>query len=280
MKHNNSFKASFKIAATVIALSISTWASADQLSDIKSRGEMVCGVLGTDEPFSFIGDPANRQVVGYDVDLCKAVADSLGVKLELKQLSVAARIPELQQGRVDILAATLTHTKEREEQIDFSTATFVTGAKVMVKTSSGIDAISQLADKRVLTIKGTTMEQNIRTAVPSAKVISFDTGPQALLALKQGKGVGFATDEATLVKHYAELGDDSGNYTILTQNLSTENLALGIRKNEPAFKAQVDKVLLDMETSGDAEKLFMKWFGPATKMKYASRAFKFEQSTN
>ncbi|MCY1188668.1 hypothetical protein D9M73_298030 [compost metagenome] len=82
------------------------------------------------------------------------------------------------------------------------------------------------------------------------------------------------------MKHYAELGDDSGNYTILTQNLSTENLALGIRKNEPAFKAQVDKVLLDMETSGDAEKLFMKWFGPATKMKYASRSFKFEQSTN
>lgn len=280
MKHSNALRATWKITLAVVTLSVATWVSADQLNEIKTRGELTCGVLGTDEPFSYIGDPSSRQIVGYDVDLCKAVADSLGVKLTLKQLAVAARIPELQQGRVDILAATLTRTKEREEQIDFSASTFVTGAKVMVKTSSGIDDLSQLADKRVLTVKGTTMEQNIRSTLPTAKVISFDTGPQALLALKQGKGVGFATDEATLVKHFAELGDDAKNYKIIAQNLSTENLALGIRKNEPAFKAQVDKVLLGLESSGDAQKIFMKWFGPETKMKYATRSFKFEQSAN
>jgi len=280
MKHSNALRATWKITLAVVTLSVATWVSADQLSEIETRGELTCGVLGTDEPFSYIGDPSSRQIVGYDVDLCKAVADSLGVKLTLKQLAVAARIPELQQGRVDILAATLTRTKEREDQIDFSASTFVTGAKVMVKTSSGIDELSQLADKRVLTVKGTTMEQNIRSTLPTAKVISFDTGPQALLALKQGKGVGFATDEATLVKHFAELGDDAKNYKIIAQNLSTENLALGIRKNEPAFKAQVDKVLLGLESSGDAQKIFMKWFGPETKMKYATRSFKFEQSAN
>ena len=77
---------------------------ADQVADIKAKGELVCGVLGTDDPFSFV-DPKSREIVGYDVDLCNAVAKKLGVKTSLKQLAVAARVPELQQGRVDILAA-------------------------------------------------------------------------------------------------------------------------------------------------------------------------------
>src|SRR5690606_25966385 len=87
-------------------LGMATVAHADALSDIKSRGTLVCGTLGTSEPFSF-QDPKTRQVVGYEVDLCKEIADDLGVKLEIKMISVAARIPELVAGLVDVVAAKL-----------------------------------------------------------------------------------------------------------------------------------------------------------------------------
>ena len=130
-------------AATLVA----TTAHADQLADIKKKGELVCGVLGTDEPFSFLKDPMSREIVGYDVDMCDAVAKSIGVKPVLKQLAVAARLPELQQGRVDLLAASLTHNKEREAQIDFSVSTFITGQKAMVKKDSGITSLAQLDGK-------------------------------------------------------------------------------------------------------------------------------------
>src|SRR5579864_2865132 len=123
---------------------------ADQLSDIKHKGELVCGVLGTDEPFSYMKDPMSREIVGYDVDMCNAVAKSMGVKPVLKQLAVAARIPELQQGRVDLLAASLTHNKERESQIDFSVSTFVTGQKAMVRKDSGVTSLAQLDGKKIL----------------------------------------------------------------------------------------------------------------------------------
>jgi polar amino acid transport system substrate-binding protein len=110
-----------KVLAAVLALVVFVGgtAHADQLADIKKKGELVVGVLGTDEPNSFI-DPKTREIVGYDVDLAKAIAGKLGVKLTLKQLAVAARVPELEQGRVDLLAASLTHNKEREAKIDFS----------------------------------------------------------------------------------------------------------------------------------------------------------------
>jgi polar amino acid transport system substrate-binding protein len=276
MQTNRVLKHHWKTAVLALALATSVSAWADQLSDIKAKGELVCGVLGTDEPFSFMMDPATRQIVGYDVDMCNAIAASIGVKPVLKQLAVSARIPELQQGRVDLLAASVTHNKEREALINFSLSTFITGQKVMVKADSGISQLDQLAGKKVLTIKGSTMEQSVRLAIPTAQIVSFDSNPQALLALQQGKGLAYANDETSLAGNFAKLGDAAKDYQLLAQPLSTEHIALGLRKGEPAFQEQVNKVLRDLESSGKADALFIQWFGPDTKMKFASRSFKIE----
>ena len=264
------------LIATALASSLfAAAAQADQLADIKQKGEIVFGVLGTDEPNSFV-DPKTRDIVGYEVDIAQAIARKLGVKPVFKQLAVAARIPELQQGRVDILAASLTHNKEREAQIDFSLTTFVTGQKVLVKTSSGIADVPQLAGKKVLTVKGGTQEPNIRKAVPTVDVVTFETTQQAFLALQQGKGVGYVNDEASLVNDHAKLGAAKKDYAILPTNISVEPLALGLKKNEPALKALVDGVLRDLESSGEADKLFAKWYGPTTKLQFAKRSFKID----
>jgi polar amino acid transport system substrate-binding protein len=249
-------------------------AHADQLADIKKKGEIVIGVLGTDEPNSFV-DPKTRDVIGYEVDLGKAIAKKIGVKPVFKQLAVAARIPELQQGHVDLLAASLTHNKERESQIDFSLTTFVTGQKVLVKKASGIAQLPQLAGKKVLTVKGGTQEPNIRKAVPSVDVVTFETTQQAFLALQQGKGVGYVNDEASLIDDFAKLGAANKDYLILPQSISIEPLALGIKKGERALKAVVDDTLRELESGGEADKLFVKWYGPATKLKFEKREFKF-----
>jgi polar amino acid transport system substrate-binding protein len=185
-------------------------------------------------------------------------------------------VPELQQGRVDILAASLTHNKEREALIDFSLSTFVTGQKVMTKKASGITEPSQLGGKKVLTVKGSTMEQNIKKAVPAAEIVSFDNSPQAFLALQQGKGVAYVNDETSLIDDFSKLGPAQKDYVILPASISTEHLALGLKKGETGMKTLVDGVLRDMEKSGDADKLFAKWFGPDTKMKFPSRPFKYE----
>ncbi|MET0312363.1 MAG: ABC transporter substrate-binding protein [Burkholderiaceae bacterium] len=264
----------FAAAAFAGAL-IAPPAHADQLDDIRKKGEIVFGVLGTDEPNSFV-DPKTRDIVGYEVDLAKAIAAKIGVKPVFKQLAVAARIPELQQGRVDVLAASLTHNKEREAQIDFSLTTFVTGQKVLVKTTSGIRDVPELGGKKVLTVKGGTQEPNIRKAVPSVDVVTFETTQQAFLALQQGKGVGYVNDEASLVNDHAKLGAAKKDYAILPTSISIEPLALGIRKGEKALKTVVDGVLADLEKSGEAEKLFFKWYGPGTKLQFDKRSFRID----
>src|ERR1700749_1803910 len=182
----------FRVACGWLALWVACTATvrADQLAEIKHKGDLVCGVLATDEPMSFV-DPQTRTIIGYEVDLCHVIARKIGVNATGKQIAVAARSPELQQGRVDILGATLTHTREREAVIAFSLTTFVTGQKVMVRRDSGITSLAQLAGKRVVTVKGGTQEPNIRKLVPTVEVITFETAPQALVALQQHKAAGF-----------------------------------------------------------------------------------------
>ena len=262
------------VGATVLSLSAAV-THADQLEDIKKNGELVVGVLGTDEPATFI-DPKTRQFIGYEVDLANAIAAKIGVKPVFKQVAVAARIPELQQGHVDIIAAGLTHNKEREALVDFSLTTFVTGQKVLVRKDSGVATLADLAGKKVVTLRGGTQEPNVRKAVPDVDVVTFDTSQQAFQALQQGKGAGYVDDEAALMRVYAKLGPAQKDFLVLKENLSKEPLALGLRKGEVALKKVVDDTLRELEASGEAEKIFFKWYGPDTKSQFTSRDFKFE----
>lgn len=269
-----------RVWIAAVASAASLWmahgvAHADQVEAIKKKGELVVGVLGTDEPMSFI-DPKTRELVGYDVDLGRAVAEKLGVKPVFKQITIAARIPELQQGHIDLLAASLTHNKEREAQIDFSLTTFVTGTKVLVRKNSGISDVPELAGKRVVTAKGSSMEVNMRKAVPTANIITFDTSPQAFVALQQGKAVGYVNEDASLARSLNQIGDKRNDYKILPTNLATEPLALGIKKGEANLKKVVDEALRELEASGKAEALYEQWFGQQSALKMPKREFKIE----
>lgn len=250
-------------------------AHADQLEDIKKKGELVVGVLGTDEPQSYI-DPKTRELVGYEVDLGRAVAQKIGVKPVFKQITLAARIPELQQGHIDLLAASLTHNKEREAQIDFSLNTFVTNQQVMVKAASPVKDVADLAAKRVATAKGSSMEVNIRKAVPTVQVISFDTSPQALIAMQQGKAVAFVNEDQSLARALVEMGNKRNDYRLLPTVISTEVLALGIKKGETGFKKVVDETLRELEASGKANALYEQYFGGKSALKMGPRRFKME----
>ena len=117
----------------------------------------------------------------------------------------------------------------------------------MVRKDSGITQLPQLANKRVVTVHGGTQEPNMRKAVPSVQVVTFETAPQAFVALQQRKAAGFVNDEVSLLDAYAKLGPAQKDYVMLEQSISTEPLALGLRKNEPAFKAVVDDTLRELE---------------------------------
>ena len=109
----------------------SAQAQADQLADIKAAGVVKVATFDANPPFGSI-DAKTHEIVGYDVDFAKALATSLGVKLELVATNPANRIPLLQSGKADLIVADITITPERAQVIDFSTPYFVTGQQFLV----------------------------------------------------------------------------------------------------------------------------------------------------
>ncbi|MDQ8032634.1 cysteine ABC transporter substrate-binding protein [Bordetella genomosp. 1] len=244
---------------------------ADQLDDVKKRGELICGTLGTSQPFSF-QDAATRTVVGYDVDMCKLVADKLGVKVSYKLLSVAARVPELNEARVDILAANLGYSPERAEQIAFSRAYYVSPQKLMVRKDSGLADAAAVDGRRVAATKGSSSEREIKRILSKSQVIGYTDSSAAYLALQQKKVDAQFASELVLVRLQLQ-SPPTAPVTILEKSVFDESWGLGMRKSETRFIDAVNQILDQAETSGEAAKLFEKWFGADTQYKL-QRSFK------
>ncbi|WP_063568602.1 ABC transporter substrate-binding protein [Achromobacter ruhlandii] len=239
-------------------------AHADTLQDIKTRGKFICGTMGTAEPFSF-QDPKTRAIVGYEVDMCQAVADSLGVPLELKLIAVEARIPELIAGRVDVVAANLGWSPERAQQIDYSHQHFVSLQKVLARESDkDLKAPADLAGKRVSAVRGSSSEQGARKFIPNVEPVTFKDPSGAFLALQQGKVSGFVGSELMLVKLKQQAATSAVPAKILEPALFVEPWGMGVRRGDTAMLNQVNQVLDGLEASGKAAQIFDKWFGAGT----------------
>lgn len=236
--------------------------SADLLQDVKTRGELVVGVKDSTPPFGFL-DPDSRSIVGYDIDIAQAIARELGVKLRTVPVTSSTRVPELAQGKIDLIAATMTNTPARARQIDFSHTYFLTGQKVLVRRDAGIEKAADLVNMRVSSVRGSTSEQNIRRAVKGVRVISFNDYPNAFLALAQGKVQAMTTDEIILLS-LRNKSPRPEDYVLLDDLIAPEPYGLGIRKGEAAFVGEVNRILVRIEKSGEAAKLFGRWFGPKT----------------
>ncbi|HEK1685578.1 TPA: ABC transporter substrate-binding protein [Pseudomonas putida] len=235
---------------------------ADALDDIKARGTLRCATLADSVPMGY-QDPVTRQLVGLDVDVCKAIAQELGVKVEFQTVAISARIPSLVSGRADVVAAALGYTRDRAEQINFSSAYYQVPIKVLVKGDSGVTRFADLADKRISVVKGSTPEIYARQQLPNAKVVSFEDAPTAFLALQQGKVQGMGMTTPAAIRFHVR----DQNMRFLEETLHYEPNCIGIKKGEVALTAAVDKALADMESRGELQAIWDHWYGNDTEYK-------------
>lgn len=218
-----------RLAALIAAACFAGAAHADRLADIKARGSLICATLMANEPLGF-PDPATRKIVGFDVDMCEALSKQMGLKLEHKGISVEARVPELSLGRVDVVSAAFGYTKERAEQVDFTASHYQTPIKLIVPVDSGLNKVSDLADKKISAIKGSTLELFARRALPTATVLTFQDAPTAFLALSQNKVQAMSQTQTGGIRY---VNETEGKYKFAEGSLAWEPTALGVKKGEP-----------------------------------------------
>jgi polar amino acid transport system substrate-binding protein len=234
----------------------------DKLEDVKSKKILKAGVKHDFKPFGFKNEKG--EVVGFDIDLLQYIADNLGVKLKLMRVTSKTRIPMVKAGMIDIAAASMTHTVERDVPIDFSQSYFYDGQSILVRSDSKATSYKDFLVKKVAAIKGATSGSNFATLQPSALIIYYDNYDQALSALKAGLVEAVTTDFAWCS---TQANDSEGKLKVIGGTLTFEPYGMGVAENESNFRDAINLAIQQSVKDGTYEKLYIKWFGiPAPKL--------------
>ncbi len=146
-------------------------------------------------------DPKTREMAGFDVDLCNAIAKELGVKAEIKPVSVEARVPEVKLGRVDITVANLAYTQSRAEQIQFSDPYYLAKEMLIVPVD---DAGQKKADYEGQRVASTRLYFGNVDQAQQIRAFDVQDTASAYLAVQQGKARGMVANTMTTTKFVNE----------------------------------------------------------------------------
>ncbi len=258
-----------KIALTLSVLALASAAQAASLrDDICSRGKLVAGVKYDSPPFGYLDDAGNPQ--GFDVDIVKEVQKDLStfckktIGLELKQVVSKNRQEFIQNGSIDLAAATTTATFARMDTVDFSNIYFVDGQRLLVKSDSTIRSVRDLAGKKVGTAQGSTSEKNVKEAAPKALVQSFAQYTDAFVALQQGR-VDAVTTDSTILLGLRASAEKPTDYKIVGPFFSSEPYGIIVKQDDSKWRNFVNETLSRAGSDGTYKKIFAKWFGNGTK---------------
>lgn len=243
------------VAAGFIVAGTTQAARADALSNIKQKGTLVVGVKADYPPFGFRGPSGN--ITGLGPDLAANVAKRLGVKVDLVPVTASNRMQFLQQGKIDLLIATLSDTPERERLIAIvKPPYYASGYNLMVRDSAGIKSWSDLSGKSVCGIQGTYYNKQVAEKY-NAHVVAFTGTAEALSALKQGRCIGFLFDN-TAIQGQLLSGQWSG-YSMPLETQDAIPWGVGVKLGNTALYNFVAKTVEDWHKTGFIEQLETKY---------------------
>ena len=256
------------LVASLLVFTHSAIASSATLDKIKSTGAVTMGVRESSIPMSYT--TGDSRFDGFHVEVCRMILNDIKDKLGLSTLRInyqpvtaQNRIPLVQNGTVDIECGTTTNNTARQRDVSFANTLYVEEVRIAVKANSGINSISQLAGKKVATTTGTTSVQILRrhekaTGVNFDEVFGKDHADSFLL-LESGRADAFVMDGSILAGNIANSRNPK-DFKIVGEVLSTEPIAIMVRKDDPQFKAAVNAAIAKIVANGNMPKLWDKWF--------------------
>lgn len=241
------------------------------LKKIKDTGSITIGHRESSIPFSYLDD--KQQPVGYSMELCGKVVDAVKTELKMPALKVAYqpvtsanRIPLLQNGTIDLECGSTTNSVERQKQVAFGPTYFVINVSAAVKKDSGIKTFADLNGKTVASTSGTTSIPLLR-GYEKAKGIDFKElqakdHAESMQLVATDRAQAFIMDDVLLAGQIANQ-QNPGAYTILSESLRTEPYGMMLRREDPQFKALVDRAVTAVYKSGEINQIYAKWFTSA-----------------
>jgi ABC-type amino acid transport substrate-binding protein len=235
------------------------------LDKLTATRKIALGYRESSIPFSSVG--ADQKPVGYSVELCSRIVADLqrqipDLQVQWVPVTVESRIPALLNGTIDLECGSTTKTLARQEQVDFSVTTFLTGGSLLTLAEAPVG--TELRNRRIAVIPGTTTEQVLKTAVTqSGAAIQFLAVPDhaaGLAALEQQTADAYASDRIILIG-LALAAPNPTRFALAERYFSYEPYALMLRRGDAAFRLAVNRVLARLYRSGQILEVYNHWFG-------------------
>ena len=259
---------SFLTRCLLVALLPVMSAYADTLGKITERGSIVLAYRESSVPFSYLEGPGKP--IGFGVEVANKVAEAVrqstgkkDLRIEYQAVTSQNRVPLVANGSIDLECGSTTNNAARAKEVAFAVNYFYASSRLLVKKSSGVQKLDDLAGKAVATTTGTTtfgqlrklsLEKNLNLTVVPAK-----DHADGFLLVESGRAQAFAMDDILLAGLMLNAKTPDA-YAIVGEPLQVEAYACMLRKDDPAFKKLVDTTLTSMMNSGEFEKLYKKWF--------------------
>jgi polar amino acid transport system substrate-binding protein len=238
-------------------------AEAGALAAVKDRGTVRAGIRFDNPPHSFIDDDGDW--VGFDVDIAEAVAKQLGVRLERVRVDELTRISFLQNGKIDMAVASMSHTHEREAEVDFSQTYFWSKQTFLVRKGE-FASLEDLVGETVGMDRGSSAIGNWQDWLKAnghdddPEIVEFDEKQAAVEAVRQGAIAGWAEDYEIL----ASFATRDPSLTVLSdESIGLKLDGIGVRENDSEMRDAVNAALQRIWTSGEYERIYDRWFGPS-----------------
>ena len=256
-------------AATALVLALTATACGGDDGDSNGSGsgggKTIKIGIKYDQPGLGLKEP-NGSFSGFDVDVATYVAKELGYKpdqIEWVETKSADRENALSRGDVKMIAATYSITDERKQKVDFAGPYLLAHQDLLVKKDSDITKATDLNDKKLCSVAGSTSAQNVKKDfAPKAQLDQRGGYSECLSALQSGAVDALTTDDSILAG-YAAQEQYKGQFKLAGLKLSNENYGVGVKKGDTATLDKVNAALEKMVKDGSGKKAVEENFGPA-----------------
>ena len=234
-------------------------AEARSLDDILSSGVVRVGVNPNLPPRALYDD--NNAIVGFEPDIAAAIADKLGVELELIQVGSPDRIPFVASGRVDFVMGAMARTAERAKVIDYTVPLHTASYGIVTPMDSGIDSFEDLdsEDVTLVQVRGTTAVAWLQENVPNANLLLLDNYNDRDRALGQGRADA-SFDGIDSVAYRLRIFPDRQWNIIPYPAFGVEYSGLGVQKGNYTLRDWLNIALFDLHRTGFVEESWQTWF--------------------
>lgn len=226
------------------------------------KDELVIGLDDTFVPMGFKDE--SGELVGFDVELAKAVGEKLNKKIKFQAIDWSMKETELSGGNIDLIWNGYSINDERKEKVEFSKP-YLNNTQIIVTLSgSDINSKADLKGKKVgaqnqsTAVDAVEAEKNVMDTFDGGKLVTFEDNNQALMDLEAGRLDAIVVDEILARYYIKQRGEDK--YKILTENFGDEQYGVGIRKGDTKFAEAFNKALDEVIADGTAGEISKKWF--------------------